>query len=420
MNVTLLSVGDELLVGQVVNTNAAWLGDYLAGLGMIPTRTVVVGDSVDRMTDELKAAFTSSDVVIVTGGLGPTHDDVTRDAVAGFFGVELQLQERWFQLIARRFERRGMSVPERNRIQAMIPQGMEVLPNADGTAPGFWKSWETATGPKALAVLPGVPEEMKIMMREQVAPRLAPLSKKPVHQITIRTTGIGESHLQELLEPVLGRLPDAVSVAYLPSPFGVRLRITERALEGETGQLAERLAAEITRLASVYVYGRGDDTLEKVVGDLLKARGETVAVAESCTGGAVGSLLTDVPGASAYVLGGVIAYCNSVKEDLLSVDEEVLLRQGAVSESVAVRMAEHVRDRTGASYGLSTTGILGPTGGTREKPVGTIWIACAGGGETVTMRLRLGKERLKNKQRVVAATLDLLRRRLVEGSVGDG
>lgn len=413
MNVTLLSVGDELLVGQVVNTNAAWLGDHLAGMGMVPARTVVVGDEVGRVVGELHAAFEQSDVVIVTGGLGPTHDDVTRDAVASFFGVGLHLEEQWFRLIRSRFARRGMTVPDRNRVQAMIPDGIEVLPNREGTAPGFWKAWVAANGEKALAVLPGVPEEMRIMMREEVSPRLEPLARRPVYQLTLRTTGIGESHLQELLSPELEGLAGTLSLAYLPSPFGVRLRITEQLRDGSTGGAAEELARRLTARASDYVYGRGDDSLEMVVGGLLRARGSTVAVAESCTGGAVCSLLTDVPGASDYVLGGVMAYCNRAKSEILGIDDSVLRSCGAVSEEVAVAMAQAVRRIMGATFGLSTTGILGPAGGSREKPVGTVWIACADESRAESRLLRLGTERLRNKERTVAATLDLLRRRLL-------
>ncbi len=413
MDVTLMSVGDELLVGQVINTNAAWLGDYLAGIGMVPSRTVVVGDSIDRVVAELRDAFERSDAVIVTGGLGPTHDDITRDAVAAFFGVALQFDESWFRLLERRFSRRGLTVPERNRVQAMVPDGVRVLPNSEGTAPGLWKSWETPSGSKAIAVMPGVPDEMKRMMRDQVAPLLGPLSKRPIRQITLCTTGIGESHLQELLASEVEAMPPTLSLAYLPSPAGVRLRITERLADGSNGEGAEDFADRLAALAAEYVFGRGDDRLETVVGSMLIERQKTVAIAESCTGGAVASLMTDVPGASAYVVGGVVAYCNSVKRKLLHISDELLVEQGAVSESVALAMAGTVRALTGADYGLSTTGILGPTGGTRDKPVGTVWIACADAGGAEARLLRLGKERLKNKQRTVAATLDLLRRHLI-------
>jgi nicotinamide-nucleotide amidase len=413
MDVTLMSVGDELLVGQVVNTNAAWLGDYLAGIGMVPSRTVVVGDSVELVSAELHDVFERSDVVIITGGLGPTHDDVTRDAVASFLGVGLYFDEPWFRLLRRRFSRRGLTVPERNRVQAMVPDGVQVLPNAEGTAPGFWKSWETPSGIKAVAVMPGVPGEMKRMMRDQVTPLLEPLSKRPIRQITLCTTGIGESHLQELLSPQLEAMPQTLSLAYLPSPAGVRLRITERLADGSTGEVAEDFADRLAMRAAEYVFGRGEDRLETVVGSLLMGRHETVAIAESCSGGAVASLLTDVPGASAYVLGGVVAYCNSVKREILGIDDGLLSEYGAVSQNVALEMARSARALTGADYGVSTTGILGPEGGTPDKPVGTVWIACADEAVAEARSLRLGAERLKNKQRTVAAALDLLRRRLL-------
>ncbi|NNE45948.1 MAG: competence/damage-inducible protein A [Rhodothermales bacterium] len=418
MSVTLVSVGDELLVGQVVNTNAAWLGEYLTGIGMMPVRSVVVGDSIELIDTELCDAFSLSDLVVVTGGLGPTHDDVTRHAVARFLGVGLHLEEKWFGLIERRFSQRGMTVPERNRIQAMIPDGMEVLANRVGTAPGFWKSWVAESGPKAIAVLPGVPGEMKSMMEEQVRPRLEPLTKSPVRQITLQTTGIGESHLQELLAAEVEGLSDILSLAYLPSLFGVRLRITERLEHGGTGEAAERLANRLTDLAGVHVYGRGEDRLEAVVGKMLERSGQTVAVAESCTGGAICNLLTNVAGASVYVAGGVVAYSNRLKRDVLKVEDSVIVEHGAVSEAVATGMARGVRLLSGADVGLSTTGILGPAGGTPSKPVGTVWIAYVDRHGEEARQLSLGQDRLKNKQRAVAATLDLLRRRLMEADSG--
>ena len=208
-------------------------------------------------------------------------------------------------------------------------------------------------------------------------------------------------------------MPATLSLAYLPSPAGVRLRITERLSDGSNGEGAEEFADRLTALAAEYVFGRGEDRLETVVGSLLAQQRRTVATAESCTGGAVASLLTDVPGASAYVVGGVVAYCNSVKQELLGIDDALLAEHGAVSEAVALEMARIVRSLTRADYGVSTTGILGPTGGTPDKPVGTVWVACADDASAEARLLRLGKERLKNKQRTVAATLDMLRRRLV-------
>ncbi|MBT8400852.1 MAG: competence/damage-inducible protein A [Rhodothermia bacterium] len=415
MRASIVSVGDELLIGQVVNTNAAWLGEFLSGLGINPVRIAAVGDVVDEIVEEIRNAFRTVDAVIITGGLGPTHDDVTRDAVADFLGVELHFHESWFRLIEKRFSRRGMSVPERNRSQALVPEGVEIVPNDQGTAPGFWRLWKEGEVDKVLVVMPGVPFEMEAQMRDHVAPRLRPLVRSRIRHVTLRTAGIGESHLQEILTPVVTGLPDSIRLAYLPSLYGVRLRVSQAIgrEEGDNGDF-ESTVDQIRRVAADYIYGEGDDTLGAVVGRMLNERGLRLGTAESCTGGSVCDRLTDVPGASAYVAGGVIAYCNGVKVDTLGVDPEILERDGAVSEEVARQMAVGALGVTGADVTVSSTGILGPSGGTRDKPVGTVWIACAVAGRSDTQLLRLGRDRLKNKRRATAAVLNMIRLKLKE------
>ncbi len=414
MRASIVSVGDELLVGQVVNTNASWLGSYLTGMGVVPARIVAVGDDIAEIESAIAASYESCELVVVTGGLGPTHDDVTREAVAQFLGTKLVMNERWIGIVRRRFEQRGLSFPERNVAQGLVPAEVEMLPNPVGTAPGFWKTWEAGSGRRILAVLPGVPEEMKTLMRDKVRPRLEPEVRNYVRHVTLRTTGIGESHLQELLAPVVSTLPSTVKCAYLPSPFGVRVRLTETVgrNQEDDGELDETVS-KVEAIAGEYIYGRNDDTLEAVVGVLLRERGLTVATAESCTGGAISDRLTDVSGASNYVVGGIVAYSNAVKVGVLDVDPEMIERDGAVSRESALQMARGVRVATGGDVGLSATGILGPSGGTPDKPVGTVWIACVGPGWEEARPLRLGSGRLKNKERTVAAALDLLRRALL-------
>lgn len=415
MRAAVVSIGDELLIGQVTNTNAAWIGQFLSGLGVTPVRVASVGDDVTEIVTEIRHSFDAADAVVLTGGLGPTHDDVTRDAVARYLGTELLLDEPWVRLMRRRFARRGLTLPERNRVQALIPIGMELLRNPVGTAPGLWKTWREGDRTLALAVLPGVPFEMEELMRSEVARRLQPMARDRIRSITLQTAGIGESHLQQLLAPVITDLPETVKVAYLPSLYGVRVRISEtrpRTVSdpGEVDRVVDRMRA----LAPEYVYGTDDDTLESVVGAMLKASGLSVATAESCTGGAVCDRLTDVPGASSYVLGGIVAYCNSVKTDLLGVSTDVIERDGAVSAEAARQMAVGVARLTGANLGVSVTGILGPTGGTPEKPVGTVWIACSGRAVDEVKLLRLGRDRVKNKQRATTAALNLLRLQIME------
>lgn len=422
MDAELLTVGDELLIGQVVNTNAAWMGERLSLLGVDVVRSVTLGDDVEAILRELRIAFQMAELVIVTGGLGPTHDDVTKVAVAEHYGVELRFDATVFDAVQARFERRGLPMPEINRTQAMVPDGFEVLPNPRGTAPGLWRADEAEGRTQIMVVLPGVPHEMEGLMTEEVLPRLRQHKNlRVIGHRTLLTTGIGESSLEERLGDLGPLLGDDARLASLPGFSGVRLRLTVYGA-GRTAVLdrLDELEARLRARAGDYIYGQDEDTLEDVVGRLLREAGLTVAVAESCTGGHVLNRLTNVSGSSRYVLGGAVAYCNDVKQRVLQVDADALERHGAVSLEVAVQMARGVRARFRSDVGLSTTGIMGPTGGTDEKPVGTVWFGYVDADREEAVCLRFGTDRQRNKERASTAALDLLRRRVLDGMKTDG
>ena len=412
MQATLLTIGDELLIGQVVNTNASWLGEQLTGQGIEVARALTLGDDADAIADAIRRAWEEHALVVVTGGLGPTHDDVTREAVAAAFGVSLREDPAIRRRIEERFARRGLEMPSENVRQALVPEGFEVLTNGLGTAPGLW----FARGDTAIVVLPGVPRELETLWREHVVSRLKSRSERHARaQRTLRTAGIGESNLQAELGDLSGWLGTGTRLAYLPGTGGVRLRMSVTADDPLAAR--ERLdafEAELRRRVSSHIFGTDDDTIESVLGQILRTRMQTLAVAESCTGGLVASRLTDVPGSSAYFLGGVVAYCNSAKTNLLGVDPGTLEAEGAVSEAVAIQMAEGVRAALGADIGLSTTGVAGPSGGTPEKPVGMVWVAGADGAQTFTQCYRFTDDRLLNKALTVTYLLDLVRRRLLD------
>lgn len=414
MRAVVLTIGDELLIGQTVNTNAAWLGEQLSDSGIDLARVVTVGDAAAELFQELARSIADSDLVILTGGLGPTHDDITRDVLAEYFQVELTFHPSILEQIRERFEGRGRPMPPSNRSQAMVPDGFEVLPNPSGTAPGLWRTLTTNGREQFVAVLPGVPHEMEALFRKEVQPRLR--TRKDLRVIqhkTLRTAGAGESALQERIGNLSDLLTPELHLAYLPSSSGVRLRMSAFASShaDATGML-EVLESRLRERIDSFIYGAGFDTLEEIVGKMLADRGLSIAVAESCTGGHVCHQITNVSGSSAYMAGGIVAYSNKVKTELLDVDPKVLEQEGAVSRIVAEQMAKGVRNRLGADIGVSTTGIAGPTGGTPEKPVGMVWIAYADAEHSRAQLLHLVKERILNKELTTTALLNEIRHRL--------
>ena len=406
----LLTVGDEILLGQIVNTNAAWLGERLAGAGVDLRRAETVGDDVDAIAMALERAYADgAAVVVVTGGLGPTHDDVTKAAVARVFGRDLAFHQDLLDAIDARYAERGRTMPAIGRVMAEVPAGFDVLNNPKGTAPGLWGSRERAGRRETVVVMPGVPYEMEAITEASVLPRLRDLQDGFVLSRTLLTVGRGESDLSGMLEG--WSTPPGLALAYLPSLGTVRLRVTARGPDRDAAQsLIDRAADAIRERLGTLVFGEGTTTLEAVVNDLLAERGRAVAFAESCTGGAVAARVASVPGASRVLRGAVVAYDNAVKVGALGVSPATLDAHGSVSEEAALEMAHGVRDRLGADVGVATTGIAGPSGGTPEKPVGTVWLAYADADGERAVRLHLTRDRAVNVGLTTTAALDLLRR----------
>lgn len=410
MKVHVVTVGDELLIGQVINTNASWLGEQLMIRGAEVVRMVTVPDELDVIVAELKQAGEQADLVILTGGLGPTHDDLSRDAVAAFLGVPLELDTAVLEALKARFNRRKWPMPARNEVQAMVPLGCEVLPNPVGTAPGLWY----ANDQFVLCVLPGVPHEMKTLMIDEVFPRIVGDGRlRSIAQRTLHTTGIGESTLQELLGDIAGWLEPGQKLAYLPEIGGVRLRLTVYgASRAEAAEKLKSVEGPVREKLGAYLFGADGDVLEAKIGDLLKTLRLTISTAESCTGGLIGDRITNISGASDYFKGGIVAYCNQVKHTILKVDERTLQEHGAVSKQVAIKMAEGVREALDTDIGISATGIMGPTGGTADKPVGTVWIGYADENGSHAVTILSQKDRKINKRYASSAALSMLWRKL--------
>lgn len=412
MKAHLLTIGDELLIGQTTNTNATWLGERLSRLGLHVERTVTVGDDPEQMETELDRAVQDAQLTIITGGLGPTHDDVTRQVLAEYFDAGLRTDDRIMDQLRRYYERRGRQMPSAGRKLAQIPTGFETLENPVGAAVGLWYEPSVQGEERKVAALPGIPEEMKGIFESAVQPRVEATSDvRSVTYRTLVTSGIGESALQERLDGLVDRLGDGLHLAYLPSTSGVRLRLTATG-DDSTGAEARlsRLEEEIRGRAGDHVIGTGDVTLEQVLGDGLRETSQTIASAESATGGLIGHRLTSISGSSDYYLGSVVAYANDVKQAILDVSPEMIEEYGAVSEPVALQMAVGVREVLGSRIGVATTGIAGPTGGTPEKPVGTVWLGYADETHTRAVRRHFVEDRTLNKQLFATAALDLVRR----------
>lgn len=414
MTSEIISIGDELLIGQVINSNQAFIAERLNSVGVSVSRMVTVGDDVTQIVRAFREATASFDVVVVTGGLGPTHDDVTRSAVCEFFETGLVRDEEAYQNVLRIFAQRKRAVLAVNEEQALVPQGCTVIQNAYGTAPGYFFSREG----KAFAVLPGVPYEMEAMVENFLLPYFrAKATGKVILHRTLLTTGIAESTLAHEIGPVdrLFSPDEGVSLAFLPGPMGVRLRISVRAeSQAQAQPLIERLEKALRAKAGKAVYGVDGDRLEEVVGRILRERKLTLAVAESCTGGLILDRLTDVPGSSAYVERGFVTYSNSSKIGELGVPGDVIAEHGAVSKEVALAMARGAREQAGTDIALSTTGIAGPTGATPSKPVGTLWIGYADAGGAFAKEFLLETDRRRFKIRASQTALEILRRRLLK------
>jgi competence/damage-inducible protein CinA-like protein len=417
MDVELITIGDELLLGFTIDTNAAHLARELAAIGIGIRRRGTVGDVASDIAAAVSEALDRTGAVITTGGLGPTSDDLTKPSIAAIFGRSMQLDEQHVAWMEQRWQQRfGRRMPESNRAQAMLPEGATKLVNNHGSAPGIWLEDDRG---RWVAMLPGVPREMRGMLADTLLPRLRERAGNAVEATvvrsrTLRTTGVAESLLADQIDPIRESL-GSVSLAYLPAPDGVDLRLTIRDVgEVEADEVLDAAASIIRRRLAKSIYAEGSTDLASIVLDLCRASRLTIAVAESCTGGLLGARLTAIPGSSDVVLGGVIAYANDVKRELLGVNQSSLEENGAVSEPVVREMAEGVRTRLGASIGMAITGVAGPGGGTSDKPVGTVWIAAAFGSETRALPLRLIGDREEIRRRATQSALELVRRSLLE------
>lgn len=410
MRAFILSTGDELTTGRTLDTNAHYIADQLVAIGVDVVGVLVVGDYPARIAWAWRAALSQADVVVCTGGLGPTVDDLTTETVAAVAGVPLRLDAAVVDRIRQMFAAMGRAMPENNLKQALFPEGAAVIANPLGTAPGFRLAIATEHGPAHGIVMPGVPREMKRMLADEVLPWLrgARGGVDEYRSHTFQTFGISESALDEL---VAGAVDPAESRLAFRAAFPqISVRVTAQGPPGEVDRRLETAVAALRARIGGYAYGEGDTTMEAEVGKLLRAAGVTVAVAESCTGGLIGHRLTDVPGSSAYFVGGVVAYTNTVKRSLLGVRKETLVAHGAVSVETAEEMARGVRRALGATVGLATTGIAGPDGGTPEKPVGTVCIAIDGPSGTRSRRYQLWGTRDWVKLLTSQIALDWVRR----------
>ena len=412
MNAHIITIGDEILIGQTLNTNAAFIGSRLIDLNININKTSVVGDIEVDILNEFDGCFRLNDLVVVTGGLGPTHDDITLQCVVKFFNTELVLNEDVLQDIKTIFTRRGRQITKVNEDQAFVPKIGKVIRNKLGTAPGIWIEKDN----KIFIVMPGVPFEMMEMVNSFIMPNLKEKLGAPeiiTKRLILQTTGIPESFLFTRLGNLDELLGDS-KMAFLPSQFGVKLRITASANNEESikNKLSE-IEQKIRIKAGRYVYAVGEELLEEVVGRLLKERELTIAVAESCTGGNIASLLTNISGSSDYFERGVVTYSNGSKVELLKVDEDILANHGAVSQEVARQMAQGVRSISGTDLGLSITGILGPTGAIPGKPVGLVYIALCDNKSVYVKKFLFGEDRLLNKQRATQAALDMIRKHIL-------
>lgn len=407
MFATILTIGDEILIGQIVDTNSAFISRRLNDAGITVVERDSIGDDGAEITAALDRALSRSDVVIVTGGLGPTKDDITKSTLAAYFGVGLVRDDESFRLTEKMLAERGIEFNGLNRDQALVPEGSRVFPNRNGTAPGMWLE----RGGRVVVSLPGVPYEMKALMDEQVMPALRERFNlhNNVHR-TLITFGLAESVLASRIAEWEDALPAHIHLAYLPAPTAIRLRLSAYDVDGADAD--REIGAQFAKLEKIigpYIVGYGDTTVQEVVAAMLTERGATLAVAESCTGGRVASKFTAMAGASGYFLCGVVAYGNASKTDILGVDASAIERHGAVSREVAEQMALGVKKISGADYAVSTTGIAGPSGGTPEKPVGTVWMAVATPDGVFSRRMTYGKLREQNMERSSSSAINLLR-----------
>jgi len=405
MHASIICIGDELLIGQTVNTNAAWLGEQLSELGIEVRRVWTVGDVYADIQEIIGQAEHISELVLITGGLGPTRDDITRKALADYLGVPLYFHEPSYDRIVKIFTRLGRPVSDVHKDQCLIPEGAEILRNSMGTAPGMLFLREDTM----IISMPGVPYEMKAIMEEEVIPRLKERSDQGLYSKTILTCGTGETVLENQISDIVESFPEHVSIAYLPSPGQVKLRISARGASHELQHLVDHYSGLIASRIESYVYGYGKSSLQQEIQKLAINKSLRVATAESCTGGAVGAALVSVAGSSAYFQGSITAYSNDIKTNILHVSPGTIEKYGAVSEEVVREMVDGVLEVLNVDAAVAVSGIAGPDGGSDEKPVGTIWICAGNRAHKVTYLLKAGKDRTRNIELAKIYALNQLR-----------
>ncbi|MCL4122332.1 UNVERIFIED_CONTAM: hypothetical protein GTU68_045524 [Idotea baltica] len=407
MKAAIVTVGDEILIGQIVDTNSAWISSQLAQIGVEVTTKISVADDRGSILKGIKRGFEDADLLLMTGGLGPTKDDITKSVLVEYFGGGMQFSQATFDQVRQMFEKRGITMTESHKAQFYMPEFAEILENRMGTAPGMW----FRKGRKTLCAMPGVPHEMKFIVSTGVLPRIQSAVKTVFLQKTLRTSGVGESMLAEMIEPILKDHP--VKLAYLPSQGQVRLRLSiagEAKAEQTISQVLRKAVDATIAVLGTRIYGYDEDTLEEHIGELLKERGLTLGTAESCTGGYVGHMITSVPGASTYFKGSIVSYDNSVKEELLGVKTATLMGHGAVSQETVEEMVSGAIRSLRCDVAIAISGICGPSGGSVEKPVGTVWIAVGNQDCVESKRFLFSKNRILNIQYAGVSALHLLRK----------
>lgn len=411
INATIITIGDEILIGQIVDTNSVSIARRLNAIGITVSEKLSIGDSREQITSSLDRTLSHSNVVIITGGLGPTKDDITKHTLADYFGYSLIENEEVAHQVERMLAARGIAFNSLNRSQALVPDGCTVLFNHHGTAPGMWFESE---GERVVISLPGVPFEMEHLMEDEVIPRLK--SRFSLHaniHRTMITAGIAESMLAERIAAWEDALPEFLKLAYLPAPNVVRLRLSAYDVDEQSAR--ESIEQEFSKLYNIiphHIVGFEDASIEQLVHRILTSRGCTIATAESCTGGAIASKFTAQAGASAYFRGGVVSYATDIKQSLLGVDVQTIEREGVVSEATAKAMAEGVRELMQSDYAIATTGIAGPSGGSDEHPVGDVWMAVATPEGVEAVRRQCGTDRGQIIARATAYAIEMLYNKL--------
>lgn len=407
MKAHILTIGDELLIGQIIDTNAAWMGEYLTQNGVVVVGSSSTADEEESIRRAIDHALETADVILMSGGLGPTKDDITKKTLAEYFGLSMYFHEKTFENLTKIFARFGRSTTEAHKAQCYMPEGALIMENKRGTAPGMWFEKED----KVLVSMPGVPYEMKYLIKNEVLPKLLQKFKvSPSLYKTIQTAGEGESRLAARIGPYLDQLPKHLSMAYLPNLGKVRLRLGIKGTDLSSMRIElDDHVRNIVKMIPELVFGYDKDSLESVLLEVFKKNKLTLSTAESCTGGHLSHKIVSVPGSSAYFLGGLVAYSNEIKHQELKVKQETLQDYGAVSEETVREMVKGALKAFESDISVAISGIAGPTGGTEEKPVGTIWLAMGNNSNIRTYKLQLGKERLKNIEYTSNFALNKLR-----------